>query len=37
MENVYKKLLGYILPSEFTEYLDLIDVTDERRGAEMQR
>lgn len=35
MENVYKKLLGYILPSDFTEYFDLVDVTDEQRGTEM--
>lgn len=35
MDNAYKKLLGYILPSDFTEYFDLVDVTDERRGEEM--
>ncbi len=35
MDNAYKKLLGYILPGDFTEYFDLVDVTDERRGEEM--
>ncbi len=35
MENAYKKLLGYILPSDFTENLDFVDVRDERRGEEM--
>lgn len=33
MDNAYKKLLGYILPGDFTEYFDLVDVTDERRGG----
>lgn len=35
MENAYKKLLGYILPTDFTEHFDLVDVTDDRRGDEM--
>lgn len=35
MENAYKKLSGYILPGDFTEYFDLVDVRDERRGEEM--
>ena len=35
MDNAYKKLSGYILPSDFTEYFDLVDVTDEQRGTEM--
>ena len=34
-ENPLLKLLGYILPSEFTEYFDLIDVQEERRGLEL--
>lgn len=29
------KLLGFILPSEFTEYFDLTDVQEETRGLEM--
>ena len=35
MADVYKKLLGYILPGEFNKYFDLVDVQDERRGLEM--
>jgi len=29
------KLLGYILPSEFAEYFDLIDVKEEERNGEL--
>lgn len=29
------KLLSYILPSEFSEYFDLVDVTEEERGSEL--
>lgn len=29
------KLLSYILPAEFTEYFDLIDVKEEERNQEL--
>ena len=31
------KLLSYILPAEFTEYFDLIDVQKEERKQEINR
>lgn len=31
------KLLSYILPAEFTEYFDLIDVKKEERKQEINR
>ncbi len=31
------KLLSYILPAEFTEYFDLIDVKKEERKQELNR
>lgn len=32
-QNPLVKLLSYILPSEFIEYFDLVDVTEEERGT----
>lgn len=34
-QNPLVKLLSYILPSEFIEYFDLVDVTEEERGTEL--
>ena len=34
-QNPLVKLLSYILPSEFIEYFDLVDVTEEERGSEL--
>ncbi len=34
-ESPLLKLLGYILPSEFTEYFDITEVREEKRGAEL--
>ena len=34
-ENPYLKLLHYMLPSEFEENFDLIDVVEEQRGNEL--
>lgn len=34
-QNPLVKLLSYILPSEFIEYFDLVDVTEEERESEL--
>ena len=34
-DNAYLKLLRYLLPSEFEENFDLIDVVEEQRGEEL--
>lgn len=34
-QNPLVKLLSYILPAEFIEYFDLVDVTEEERGTEL--
>lgn len=34
-DNAYLKLLRYLLPSEFVENFDLIDIVEEQRGEEL--
>jgi hypothetical protein len=33
-ENAYKKLAGYILPTEFNDYFEVVDVTEDMSGFE---